>query len=71
MQKQKIAQLYEDDANGMHDEELINDIAFTLLARCKSILMVEAARNGQATCPVCEVVIAHEAAGRKEVVLSV
>ena len=59
--KHKIARLYEDDASGMHDEDLINDVAFTLLARCKSMLIVEAARNGRAACPVCEAIVAHEA----------
>jgi len=61
VQKQKIAQLYEDDANGMHDQELINDVAFTLLARCKSMLTVEAARNGRVACPVCEAILEYKA----------
>lgn len=61
VQKQKIAQIYKDDANGMHDEELINDVAFTLLARCKSTLTVEDARNGQAACPICEAIVEYEA----------
>lgn len=61
VRKQKIAQLYEDDARGMHDEDLINDVAFTLLARCKSMLIVEAARNGRALCPVCGSIVEHEA----------
>ena len=59
--KRKIAQLYEDDASGMHDEDLINDVAYTLLARCKSMLMVEDARNGRATCPICDAIVEHEA----------
>ncbi len=59
--KQKIAQLYEDDARGMHDEDLINDVAYTLLGRCKSMLIVEAARNGRAACPVCDAIVEHEA----------
>ena len=59
--KWKIARLYEDDAKGMHDEALLNDIGFTLLARCKSMLMFEQARNGMATCPVCEAMIEHAA----------
>ncbi len=67
VEKKKIAQLYEDDANGMHDAELINDVAFTLLARCESMLAVEAARNGRAPCPVCEAIVEHEA--RKGVML--
>lgn len=65
--KQKIAQIYEDDANGMHDEALINDVAFTLLARCESMLIVETARNGRAACPVCDGIVEHEA--RKGVML--
>lgn len=59
--KHKIAQLYEDDASGMHDAALINDVAFTLLARCESMLIAEAARNGRATCPVCQAIVEHEA----------
>ena len=59
--KWKIARIYEDDAIGIHDEELLNDVAYTLLSRCKSMLMVEDARHGRATCPVCEAVIKHEA----------
>jgi hypothetical protein len=61
VQKQKISQLYEDGANGVHDEVLINEVAFMLLARCKSMLVVEAARNGRAICPVCESMVEHEA----------
>jgi hypothetical protein len=61
IQKWKITRLYQDDANHMHNQALINEVAFTLLARCKSMLMVEAARNGQATCPMCESHIEHEA----------
>lgn len=61
VEKRKIGQLYEDDAKGMHDPELINDVAFTLLARCESMLAVEAARNGRATCPGCEAIAEHEA----------
>lgn len=59
--KQKVAQLYKDDANGMHDVELLDDVAYRLLARCESMLLVEAARNGRATCPVCEAIVEHEA----------
>lgn len=61
VEKQKIAQLYKDDADGMHDAELINDVAFTLLARCESMIVVEAARCGRAACPVCEAIVEHEA----------
>jgi len=59
--KWKIARIYEDDASGIHDDELLNDVAYTLFSRCKSMLMVEAARNGHATCPVCESIVEHTA----------
>lgn len=55
----KIARLYEDDARGMHDETLLNEVAFALFSRCKSMLMVEEARLGRATCPSCESIILH------------
>lgn len=62
--KWKIARIYEDDAIGIHDEDLLSEVAYTLWIRCKSMLMVEEARNGRATCPVCETVIEHSAGKR-------
>ena len=59
--KWKIARIYEDDAHGMHDDNLLNDVAYGLWNRCKSMLMVEEARQGRATCPVCEALIDHAA----------
>lgn len=59
--KWKIKQLYKDDARGIHEEDLINDVAYTLFARCESMLMAEAARCGRAACPVCEAVVEHTA----------
>ena len=34
--KRKIRLLYETDAKGIYDEELIDDVGFALLARCQS-----------------------------------
>jgi len=62
--KWKIARIYEDDARGIHEEKHLNDVAYALLVRCKSMLMVEEARQGRATCPVCELIVEHSA--RKE-----
>ena len=59
--KWKVARIYDDDASGMCDEDLLNDVAFTLLARCKSMLVVEEARQGRAPCPVCETIVEHAA----------
>ena len=59
--KEIIARIYEDDARGLHDEELLNNAAFTLLLRCESMLIAEKARSGYATCPVCGQIIEHDA----------
>ena len=51
--KWKIARLYKNDARGIYDEDLIDDVAYTLLDRCKSIIAVAKARQGRAECPAC------------------
>jgi hypothetical protein len=43
----------------LHDDVLLNDVAFTLLARCKTMIMVEEARQGRAICPNCDSIIEH------------
>jgi hypothetical protein len=54
----KLRQLYELDAQGIVDEELIDQVAYGFYARCQSILAVtEAARHGRIRCPACEHVI--------------
>lgn len=59
--KEALLRLYEDDAEGMYDEFLINQIAFTLLMRCESMIIAEEARNGRALCPICGKLIDHPA----------
>jgi predicted RNA-binding Zn-ribbon protein involved in translation (DUF1610 family) len=49
----KIRQLYEADAQGICDPELIDDVGWALWQRCDSILTVTAAHNGHVRCPVC------------------
>lgn len=56
----KIARLYEDDARGLHDADLLADVGFALHERCRSMLQVEAARQGRATCPLCAALIEHD-----------
>ena len=60
VQKWKIARLYEAHAKGIVDEELIDDVAYSLLLRCESMLMVEEAHRGRATCPVCSGIVEHK-----------
>jgi len=38
--KEKIRRLYESDASGLRDDELLDDVGITLYLRCKSILTV-------------------------------
>jgi predicted RNA-binding Zn-ribbon protein involved in translation (DUF1610 family) len=47
----KLAQLYRRDAQGLEDEDLINEVGSGLFQRCRSILMVTDAR--QVDCPQC------------------
>jgi transcriptional regulator with XRE-family HTH domain/predicted RNA-binding Zn-ribbon protein involved in translation (DUF1610 family) len=49
-----IRQLYELDAKGIVDTELIDEVGFGLLARCESIVIVTSAHHrGRVTCPSC------------------
>ena len=57
--KWKIARLYQNDARGIYDEELIDDVAYALLDRCKSLIAVAEARRGRATCPGCGGIVGH------------
>ena len=51
--KHKIRRLYESDARGMLDADLVDDVGITLLLRCKAILEVAEAREGRVKCPRC------------------
>jgi endogenous inhibitor of DNA gyrase (YacG/DUF329 family) len=51
--KHKIRRLYESDAQGMLDQDLVNDVGISLLVRCESILTVFEAKHGRVKCPRC------------------
>jgi predicted RNA-binding Zn-ribbon protein involved in translation (DUF1610 family) len=53
----KIRRLYEKDAQGIIDMELIDEVGWALWERCDSILTVTAAHHGHVRCPVCGTVI--------------
>ncbi|MGQ9524761.1 MAG: hypothetical protein ACUVTZ_07960 [Armatimonadota bacterium] len=59
VRRDKIRRLYEDDAKGFCDEELINEVGWSLFARCQSIIEVTEATNGRAKCHQCGNVIRH------------
>jgi DNA-directed RNA polymerase subunit M/transcription elongation factor TFIIS len=51
--KSKLRRLYEADAQGIVDSELIDDVGITLLVRCQAILEVAEAKEGRVKCPRC------------------
>ena len=57
--KHKVRRLYEFDAQGIPDDELADEVGYTLLARCKSFITANQAVAGQAPCPVCETIVEH------------
>jgi hypothetical protein len=65
--KLKIRQLYETDALGIYDRDLIDEVGYALLARCESFITAVRAASGEATCPCCGAIVSH--AGHKEELL--
>lgn len=57
--REKIRRLYENDAAGLVDEDLIDEVGLALLLRCRSILAATEAHAGRAPCPRCGEVIPH------------
>lgn len=65
--RSKIRRLYEMDAQGIVDEELIAEVAYAFHARCVSILTVSEAVSGKVKCPSCGKIIVRQ--GGKEEML--
>jgi len=59
--KYKIRKLYSQDAMGIQDSELADEVGFALMARCESFLQANQAVRGEVVCPHCGAVIFHEA----------
>lgn len=51
--RSKVRRLYETDAQGILDIDLIDEVGWALWERCDSILTVTAAHDGRVRCPVC------------------
>ncbi len=58
----KVRQLYENDAAGIYDDELIQAVGYGLLARCKSFIEASEAFHGRARCPGCAAIVCHSRA---------
>jgi len=55
----KIKKLYEQDAKGIYDDELVDDVGYGLYARCDSMIMVTAVNVGHPLCFVCRTEIPY------------
>ncbi len=60
VKKEKIKRLYELDAKGIYDSELLDEVGYGLLARCESFLIANRAREGVLPCPVCGTTVYHD-----------
>jgi hypothetical protein len=52
-----IRRLYESDARGIVDDELIHQAGYALLARCESFLAATDATEGRVHCPWCGAIV--------------
>jgi hypothetical protein len=59
----QIRRLYETDAQGIIDDDLIDKVGWGLWDRCDSILTVTAAHYGHVRCPSCDTVIERQHRG--------
>ena len=65
--QREIKRLYETDAMGIYDEELIDEVGYGLLVRCESFIAANQATAGRAKCPNCSAVVEHSC--RKDEIL--
>ncbi|MEX1253120.1 MAG: hypothetical protein WEE64_02140 [Dehalococcoidia bacterium] len=63
MPRELIRRLYEREALGVLDEELVDEVAFAFYARCRSIIRATEAARGHAACGACEHIIEHSVRG--------
>jgi hypothetical protein len=54
-----IRQLYENDAQGLVDIELLDKVGWILYFRCQSFVAADEAMKGRARCPLCETIVTH------------
>ena len=52
--QRKIKKLYKKIAQGIFDEELLQDVGFSLYLRCDDFIKANEARKGFVECPICK-----------------
>jgi hypothetical protein len=57
--QEKIYRFYENDAQGIYDEELIDEVGFGLWSRCQSFIEACEAVKGRVRCPSCGNIVTH------------
>ena len=67
VRRDKIRRLYETDAQGIIDEELIDEVAYAFYARCQSILTVTEASMGRVECPRCGSIILRHSVDKDQI----
>ena len=58
--KHEIRRLYETDAQGIYDLDLIHEVGYGLLALCESFITANRARTGEMPCPECGQTVRRE-----------
>jgi hypothetical protein len=66
VRREKLRRLYETEARGILDADLLDDIGTTIYCRCRDILIVSDAAEGKVVCPRCAAAIARERADDAE-----
>ncbi len=56
---QLIRRLYENDAQGFCDEQLLDEVGWALYSRCKSFVTAMESSQGRTRCPQCNEVVFH------------
>jgi predicted RNA-binding Zn-ribbon protein involved in translation (DUF1610 family) len=56
-----IRRLYETDALGIHDDELLDEVGWGLVARCESFITAVEAARGRVKCPSCGQIVERHA----------
>src|SRR5512144_2484312 len=57
----RIRRLYELDARGIYDAELLDEVGWALRSRCQSFIAAVEAVRGRAVCPACGQIVRHGA----------
>ena len=60
IKKSEVRRLYQLDAQGIYDSELLDEVGYGLLARCESFIIACRARKGSLPCPVCSTTVYHD-----------